>query len=65
MKEIISEAREKNYGFLLKLLRLFDFVSVKKESKRNDLLAIATGMHEARLASENKAKSRPAKNFFK
>ncbi len=64
MKEVILEVEEKNYEFLLKLLRHFDFVSIKKESKKNDLLTIARGMQEARLASEGKAKSRPAKSFL-
>ena len=64
MKEIIIEVEEKKYDFFLDLLKNFDFVSIKKNSCENDLLFIAKGMKEAKLASEGKIKSRPAKSFL-
>ena len=64
MKEIIIEVEEKKYDFFLDLLKNFDFVSIKKTSRKNDLLFIAKGMKEATLASEGKIKSRPAKSFL-
>lgn len=64
MKEIIIEIEEKKYDFFLDLLRNFDFVSIKKTSRENDLLFVAKGMKEAKLASEGKIKSRPAKSFL-
>ncbi|HEY5463580.1 MAG TPA: hypothetical protein VIJ95_10025 [Hanamia sp.] len=33
MKEIIIEVEERKYHFFLDLLKNFDFVSIKKESK--------------------------------
>lgn len=64
MKEIIIEIEEKKYDFFLDLLKNFDFVSIKKTSRENDLLFIARSMKEAKLASEGKIKSRSAKSFL-
>ena len=65
MKEIIPEVEETKYRFLLDLLRKFDFVSIKKDSSRKDIImSVAKGMHQAKLASEGKIKSRPAKSFL-
>ncbi len=65
MKEIILEIEEKKYQFFLDLLKNFDFVSVKKNiSSRAIIMQVAKGMHEARLASEGKLKSRLAKSFL-
>jgi hypothetical protein len=64
MKEIIIEVEAKKYQFFMDLLKNFDFVSIKKESKKNTILSIAKGMHQAKLASEGKIKSRPAKSFL-
>ena len=65
MKEIILEVEEKKYRFFLDLLKNFDFVSVKKDSSnRETIMSVAKGMHQAKLASEGKIKSRPAKSFL-
>lgn len=64
MKEIIIEVDEKKYHFFLDLLKNFDFVSIKSESKKDTIISIAKGMHQAKLASERKFKSRPAKSFL-
>jgi hypothetical protein len=65
MKEIILEVEEKKYNFFLDLLKSLDFVSIKKDSSRKDIIvSIARGMQQARLASEGKIKSRPAKSFL-
>ena len=65
MKEIILEVEETKYRFLLDLLKKFDFVSIKKDSSRKDIImSVAKGMHQAKLASEGKIKSRPAKSFL-
>lgn len=64
MKEIIIEVEAKKYQFFMDLIKNFDFVSIKKESKKNTILSIAKGMHQAKLASEGKIKSRPAKSFL-
>lgn len=65
MKEIILEVEEKKYNFFLDLLKKFDFVSVKKESSHRDIIiSVAKGMHQAKLASEGKMKSRSAKSFL-
>jgi hypothetical protein len=45
-------------------LRIFVFVSIKKTSRKNDVLFIAKAMKEAKLASEGKIKSRLAKSFL-
>jgi hypothetical protein len=64
MKEITLEVQEKKYKFLIDLLKNFDFISIKKASHKEDITAIARGMREAKLASEGKVKSRPAKSFL-
>jgi hypothetical protein len=64
MKEIIIEVEAKKYQFFMDLLKNFDFVSIKKESRKNTILSIAKGMQQAKLASEGKIKSRPAKSFL-
>ncbi len=64
MKEITVEVDEKKYNFFLDLLKNFDFVSIKKESRKDTILSIAKGMRQAKMASEGKAKSRPVKSFF-
>jgi hypothetical protein len=64
MKEITIEVEEKKYHFFLDLLKNFDFVSIKKNSRKKDIIHIAKGMQEAKLASEGKIKSRPAKSFL-
>ena len=64
MKEIIIEVEEKKYDFFLDLLENFDFVSIKKIPREKDLLFIAKGMREAKMASEGKIKSRSAKSFL-
>lgn len=64
MKEIIIEVEEKKYNFFLDLLKKFDFVSIKKTSRKDDLITIAKGMQQAKLASEGKIKSRLAKSFL-
>ena len=65
MKEIILEVEEKKYNFFLDLLKKFDFVSVKKESSHRDIIiSVAKGMHQAKLASEGKMKSRSDKSFL-
>ena len=65
MKEIILEVEETKYKFFLELLKKFDFVSIKKDSSRKDIImSVARGMHQAKLASEGKTKSRPAKSFL-
>ena len=65
MKEIILEVEERKYRFFLDLLKNFDFVSVKKDSSRKDIImSVAKGMHQARIASEGKMKSRLAKSFL-
>lgn len=64
MKEIVIEIEEKKYNFIVDLLKNFDFISIKKTSRRNDLKQIEKGMKEAKLASEGKIKSRLAKSFL-
>ncbi len=64
MKEITVEVDEKKYNFFLDLLKNFDFVSIKKESRKDTILSIAKGMHQAKMASKGKAKSRPVKSFL-
>lgn len=64
MKELIIEVEEQKYNFLIELLKSFDFVSIKNTSRKNDLLFIAKGMKEAKLASEGKIKSKLAKSFL-
>ena len=64
MKELIIEVDEQKYDFFLDLLKNFDFVSIKKESRKDIILSIAKGMRQAKLASEGKFKSRPAKSFL-
>lgn len=65
MKELILEVDERKYEFFLDLLKNFDFVSVKKNlSHKEIIMSVAKGMHEAKLASEGKIKSRPAKSFL-
>lgn len=64
MKEVIIEIEEKKYEFIIDLLKNFDFVSIKKTSRKKDLEQIAKGMKEAKLASEGKFKSRLAKSFL-
>jgi len=65
MKEIILEVEETKYRFLSDLLKKFDLVSIKKDSSRKDIImSVAKGMHLAKLASEGKIKSRPAKSFL-
>lgn len=63
MKEITVQVREEKYKFFLELIKNFDFVSVKTQSKKELLLNIARGMQEAVLAEKGKIKSRPAKSF--
>ncbi|MEO6456512.1 MAG: hypothetical protein ABIN97_20720 [Ginsengibacter sp.] len=65
MKEIVLEVEERKYKFFLDLLKNFDFVSVKDSFSRKDIIMhVAKGMHQAKLASEGKMKSRPAKSFL-
>ena len=65
MKEIILEVEETKYRFFLDLLKNFDFVSIKRNSSRRDIImSVAKGMHQAKLASEGKIKSHPAKSFL-
>jgi hypothetical protein len=64
MKEITIEVDERKYSFFLDLLKNFDFVSIKKESKKDELNSIAEGMRQAKLAAERKIKSRNAKSFL-
>ena len=64
MKEIIIEVDERKYNFFLDLLKNFDFVSIKQESKKDQLISIAEGMRQAKLASEGKIKSKNAKSFL-
>jgi hypothetical protein len=64
MKEIIIEVEAKKYQFFMDLIKNFDFVSIKKESRKNTILSIAKGMQQAKLASEGKIKSRSAKSFL-
>ena len=65
MKEIILEVEERKYRFFLDLLKNFDFVSVKKDSSNRDMImSVAKGMHQAKLASAGKIKSRSAKSFL-
>jgi hypothetical protein len=65
MKEIILEVEETKYRFFLDLLKKFDFVSIKKNSSHKDIImSVAKGMHQAKLASEGKIKSRTAKSFL-
>ncbi|MEO8823950.1 MAG: hypothetical protein ABI366_10275 [Ginsengibacter sp.] len=64
MKELIIEVHEQKYNFLIELLKSFDFVSIKKTSRKKDILFIAKGMQNAKLASEGKIKSRLAKSFL-
>ncbi len=64
MKEIIIEVDEKKYDFFLDLLENFDFVSIKKESRKQTIISIAKGMRQAKLASDGKLRSRPVKSFL-
>jgi hypothetical protein len=64
MKEITIEIDERKYHFFLDLLKNFDFVSIKKESKKDMIISIAKGMQQAKLAAEGKIKSRNAKSFL-
>jgi len=64
MKEITIEVDERKYHFFLDLLKNFDFVSIKKESKKDMIISIAKGMQQAKLAAEGKIKSRNAKSFL-
>lgn len=64
MKEITIEVDERKYHFFLDLLKHFDFVSIKKESKKDMIISIAKGMQQAKLAAEGKIKSRNAKSFL-
>ena len=64
MKEITIEVDERKYHFFLDLLKNFDFVSIKKESKKDMIISIAKGMQQAKLAAEGKIKSRSAKSFL-
>ncbi len=64
MKEITIEIDEKKYNFFLDLLKNFDFISIKKEAKKDTIISIAKGMRQAKLASDGKLKSRPVKSFL-
>jgi hypothetical protein len=65
MKEITLEIEEKKYAFFLNLIQHFDFVSVRKEpSKKELLLSVAKGMYQAKQASKGKIKSRSVKSFL-
>jgi hypothetical protein len=64
MREITIEIDERKYHFFLDLLKNFDFVSIKKESKKDMIISIAKGMQQAKLAAEGKIKSRNAKSFL-
>jgi hypothetical protein len=64
MKEITIEVDERKYRFFLDLLKNFDFVSIKKESRKDAIVSIAKGMHQAKMASEGKFKSKSAKSFL-
>lgn len=64
MKKNIIEVDEKKYNFFLDLLKNFDFVSIKKESRKDTIISIAKGMRQAKLASDGKLKSRPVKSFI-
>lgn len=65
MKEIVLEVKENKYQFFLDVLKNFDFVSVKKKSSNKDIIiSVAKGMQQAKLASEGKMNSRPAKSFL-
>ena len=40
-------------------------ISIKKDPSHKDIIvSVAKGMHQAKLASEGKIKSRPAKSFL-
>lgn len=65
MKELTLEIDEKKYDFFMDLIRNFDFVSIRKEpSKKELLLSVAKGMYQASQASKGKIKSRNAKTFL-
>lgn len=65
MKEITLEVDERKYKFFLDILRNFDFVSVKKNpTPKNLVMSVVKGMHQSKLASEGKMKSRSAKTFL-
>ncbi len=61
MKQVVLEVEEKKYR-----LKNFDFVNVVKENvaKKNAIKMIAQGMQDAVLASEEKIKTRSAKDFL-
>jgi len=69
MKQVTIEVQDNKYRFLLELLKNFNFIKIKTEKKfvsekELTLRNIASGMQEAILASQNKIKSRPAKDFL-
>ncbi len=65
MKEIVLDIEERKYKFFLDLIKNFDFVSVRKNTNKKELLmSIAKGMQEAKLAANGKLKGRSAKSFL-
>ncbi len=66
MKQVVLEVEEKKYRFFMEVLKNFDFVNVVKENvaKKNAIKMIAQGMQDAVLASEEKIKTRSAKDFL-
>jgi hypothetical protein len=61
MKEIVLEVKEEKYRFFIELIKSFDFVSVKTQSKKELLLNVARGMQEEckRRLLPGKEKSNP------
>lgn len=69
MKSLTLEIKEGKFNFFLELLKNFNFVRVASDKKisaekQEVLLGIARGVLEAKLASQGKLKSRPAKEFL-
>jgi hypothetical protein len=69
MKQITIEVQDNKYGFLLELLKNFNFIKIKSEKKplseKEALLQnIARGVQEAILAGQGKIKTRLAKDFL-
>jgi cobalamin-dependent methionine synthase I len=69
MKSLTIEIKESKFEFIMELLKSFSFVRVATDKKlsaekQETLLSIARGIREAKLASQGKIKSRPAKEFL-
>ncbi len=68
MKQVTVEVKDDKYRFFIELMKSLDFVHIQEKTgsspKDETLRHVIRGMHEAKLASKGKAKSRPARKFL-